>query len=79
MRTMIGLMPGPDKPPNLLPIAGRNVSVLIFSPRIVLATTNASAPARSAACATVTISPALGDSFTQTGFSVVARMSLTTS
>ena len=46
---MIGLMPGPDKPPNLLPIAGRNVSVLILSPNIVFATTSALAPARSAA------------------------------
>src|SRR5579883_3339824 len=79
MRTMIGLMPGPDKPPNLLPMAGRKVSVLIFRPKMVLATTSALAPARSAACATVTISPALGDSLTHTGLSVVARMSLTTS
>ncbi len=72
-------MPGPDKPPNLLPMAGRNVSVSILSPRMVLATTSASAPARSAACATVTMSPALGDSFTQMGLAVVARMSFITS
>ena len=49
MRTMIGLMPGPDKPPNLLPIAGRNVSVSIFNPKIVFATTSASAPPPSGA------------------------------
>src|SRR5262249_61295931 len=78
MRTMIGLIPGPDSPPNLLPIAGRNVSVLIFRPRIVFDTTSASAPARSAALATATTSPALGDNFTHIGFSVVARMILTT-
>src|SRR6516165_5431091 len=78
MRMMIGFMPGPDSPPNLLPIAGRNVSVLILSPRIVFDTTNASAPARSAALATATTSPALGDNFTHIGLSVVARMSFTT-
>ncbi len=71
-------MPGPDKPPNLLPIAGRNVSVLILSPRIVFATTSALAPARSAALATATTSPAFGDSLTQTDLSVVARISRTT-
>src|SRR5215831_1549568 len=78
MRTMIGLIPGQDSPPNLLPIAGRNVSVLIFRPRIVFDTTSASAPARSAALATATTSPALGDNFTHIGFSVVARINFTT-
>src|SRR6516162_1973366 len=78
MRTMIGLMPGPDSPPNLLPIAGRNVSVFILSPRIVFDTTSASAPARSAALATATTSPAFGDNFTHIGLLVVARMSFTT-
>src|SRR5689334_20216517 len=75
---MIGFIPGPDNPPNLLPIAGRKVSVLIFNPKIVFDTTSALAPARSAALATATTSPALGDNFTQTGLSVVARMSFTT-
>src|SRR5262249_61386844 len=78
MRTMIGLIPGPDIPPNLLQIAGRYVSVLIFRPRIVFDTTSASAPARSAALATATTSPALGDNFTHICLSVVARMSFTT-
>src|SRR5215472_15301369 len=75
---MIGLMPGPDNPPNLLPMAGRKVSVLIFSPRMVFDTTSALAPARSAALATATTSPALGDNFTHIGLSVVARISFTT-
>src|SRR5439155_788394 len=59
MRTMIGLMPGPERPPNLLPIEGRKVLTSILSPRIVFDTTSASAPAASAALAMATTSPAL--------------------
>ena len=75
----MGLMPGPDMPPNLLPMAGRKVSVSIFSPRMVLDTTKASAPAFSAALAMATMSPALGDSLAHSGFSVAARMPVSTS
>src|SRR5215831_12840645 len=78
MRTMIGFTPGPEMPPYLLPIAGRNVSVLILSPRMVLAMTSASAPAASAAFAIATTSPALGDSLHHTGFLVALRMRLIT-
>src|SRR5579871_482663 len=78
MRTMIGFTPGPEMPPYLLPIAGRNVSMLILSPRIVLAMTSASAPAASAAFAIATTSPALGDSLHHTGFVVALRMRLIT-
>src|SRR5580704_13396967 len=78
MRMMIGLTPGPEMPPYLLPIAGRNVSILIFSPRIVLDTTSASAPAAAAALAIATTSPALGESLHHTGFAVALRMRLIT-
>src|SRR5580700_6335164 len=74
MRTMMGLTPGPEMPPYLLPIAGRKVSMLILSPRMVLETTSASAPAASAALAIATTSPALGDSLHHTGLRVALRM-----
>src|SRR6266516_558225 len=51
MRTMIGLMAGPERPPNLLPIAGRKLLTSILRPRMVFYTTSASAPAASAALA----------------------------
>src|SRR3984893_14782480 len=70
MRTMMGFTPGPEMPPNLLRIAGRNVSMLILSPRMVLEMTSASAPAASAALAIATTSPAFGDSLHHTGLSV---------
>src|ERR671935_3272076 len=74
MRTMIGLMPGPERPPNLLPIEGRKVFTSILRPRIVFETTSASAPAASAALAMPTTSPALGESLHQIGLSVVVRV-----
>src|SRR5258708_35502436 len=73
MRTMIGLMPGPESPPNLLPIAGRKLLTSILRPRMVFDTTSASAPAASAALAMATTSPALGESLHQIGLSVVLR------
>src|SRR5258706_457757 len=63
---------------SLVPMAGRKVSMLIFRPRIVLETTSASAPPSSAARPMATTSPALGESFTQTGLLVAARISLVT-
>ena len=74
MRRMIGLSAGDTSPPNLLPSAGRKLSVRIFSDRNVLAMTRQSALASSAARAIDTISPALGDSLTQSGLLVLARM-----
>src|SRR5260221_178416 len=78
MRTMIGLMPGPESPPNLLPIAGRKLLTSILRPRMGFDTTSASAPAASAALAMATTSPALGESLHQIGLSVVLRMRLMT-
>jgi hypothetical protein len=52
------------------------LSVRIFSDRKVLAITSASAPASSAALAIDTMSPALGDSFTHSGFLVLARIAV---
>src|SRR5882672_2819135 len=78
MRMVIGLTPGPEMPPNLLPMAGRKVSMLIFNPRMVFETTSASAPADSAAIAMAVTSPALGESFTHTGLFVAPRMRLVT-
>src|SRR5260370_23721200 len=74
MRTMMGFTPGPEMPPYLLPIAGRKVSMLILSPRMVLAMTSASAPAVSAALAVATTAPAFGDSLPHKGFAVALRM-----
>src|SRR3954464_2239070 len=56
----------------------RRVSTSILRPRIVLDTVMASAPPRSAASATAVISPALGDSFAHSGFSVIERHAFTT-
>src|SRR5262249_23525575 len=78
MRTMIGLMPGPERPPNLLPIAGRKLLTSFLGPRMVFDTPSASAPAASAALAMATTSPALGESLHQIGLSVVLRMRLMT-
>ena len=71
-------MPGPDIPPNLLPIAGRKVSVLIFRPSSVFEMVSASAPAFSAALAIGSMSPALGESFAHSGLSVARRTRPTT-
>src|SRR5262249_60528531 len=78
MRMMIGLMPGPESPPNLLPIAGRKLLTSILRPRMVFDTTSPSAPAASAALAMATTSPALGESLHQIGLSVVFRMEVLT-
>src|SRR5918995_1899186 len=73
MRSRMGLMPGPDIPPYLLPMEGRKVSVLIFKPSRVFATVSASAPPFSAALAMDSISPALGESLAHMGLSVAGR------
>src|SRR5207245_10829188 len=76
MRTMIGLMPGPESPPNLLPIAGRNVLMSILRPRIVFDTTSASAPASSADLAMATTSQELGECLHKIGLFLVWRLRL---
>ena len=48
MRITMGFKAGETRPPNLLPNAGRKLSVLIFKLRKVLQSTRASAPASSA-------------------------------
>jgi hypothetical protein len=70
------LSAGDTSPPNLLPRAGRKLSVRILSDRKVLAITRQSAPAVSAAFAIETMSPALGESFTHSGFLVLARIAV---
>ena len=56
-----------------LPSRGLKVCRSIDIARIVLATTSASAPAASHACATSAMSPVFGVSFTQSGSAVAAR------
>src|SRR5438046_1324523 len=73
MRTMIGLMPGPERPPNLLPIAGRKVFTSILRPRSVFETTSASAPAASAGLPVPGTSAESGESLRPIGVSAVAR------
>src|SRR5437879_5777276 len=73
----MGLSAGETNPPNLLPSAGRKLSVRIFNDRNVFAITRQSAPASSAARAIETMSPALGESLTHSGLVVAARMAPT--
>src|ERR1700733_12714905 len=67
MRSAMGLIAGPDKPPVMLVSLGRRVSTSIDMPRKVFVKLNASAPASAASFAMVAIDVTLGDSFTING------------
>ena len=77
MRTTMGRIAGPDRPPVMLPSLGRWLSISTAMARKVLATTSASAPAASAARAISAMSVTLGDSFTQRGREVRRRIAAT--
>ena len=67
MRTAIGLMAGPERPPVPKEIRGFAVSGSIAMPTSVLMSDRMSAPASRAARADSTRSGALGESFTISG------------
>ena len=77
MRTTIGRIAGPDRPPVTLPSFGRWLSISTAMARKVLATTSASAPAASAARPISAMSVTLGDSFAQIGSDVRRRIAAT--
>src|SRR5271155_3244768 len=72
----MGRMAGPESPPVTLPSRGRPASTSIAMPRTVLITASASAPAASASRAIPAMSGTLGESFTISVLSVVARAKL---
>ena len=79
MRTAIGRIAGPLRPPTMLVSFGRRVSTSIAIARNVLTSEIASAPASSAARANDATSVTFGVSFGITGSRVTLRTALTTS
>ena len=79
MRTAIGLIAGPLRPPTTFEIFGLRVSTSITIARNVLTSDTASAPASSAARANDATSVTFGVSFGITGSDVTLRTALTTS
>ena len=79
MRTAIGRIAGPLRPPSTLVIFGRRVSTSIAIARNVLTSDTASAPASSAARANDATSVTFGVSFGMTGRCVAFFTALTTS
>ena len=79
MRTAIGRMAGPLRPPTTFESFGRRVSTSIAIARNVLTSDTASAPASSAARANDATSVTFGVSFGMIGSRVTLRTALTTS
>ncbi len=79
MRTAIGLIAGPLRPPVTLAMRGRRVSTSIASDRNVFTSDTASAPAASATCAICAMLVTLGDSFTISGRALSCRQRVTSS
>ena len=79
MRTAIGRIAGPLRPPTPFEIFGRRVSTSITIARKVLTSDTASAPASSAARANEATSVTFGVSFGMSGSRVTLRTALTTS
>src|SRR6266540_3987889 len=79
MRTAIGRMAGPLRPPTMFEIFGRRVSTSITIARNVFTSDTASAPASSAARANEATSVTFGVSFGMTGSRVTFRTALVTS
>src|ERR1700689_4656617 len=67
MRTAMGLIAGPERPPVLLAMRGRRLSTSIDSDKKVLTRESASAPAFSAQRAIWAMDVTLGESFTING------------
>ena len=79
IRTAIGRIAGPLRPPTMLEIFGRRDSTSMTIARNVLTSDTASAPASSAARANEATSVTLGVSLGMTGSLVTFRTALTTS
>ena len=79
MRTAMGRMAGPLRPPTTLDSRGRRVSTSMAIARNVLTSETASAPASSAATARAATSVTLGVSLGKIGSVVAARTARTTS
>ena len=79
MRTAIGRIAGPLRPPTTFEIFGRRVSTSMTIARNVLTSDTASAPASSAARANDATSVTFGVSFGMSGSRVTLRTALTTS
>ena len=79
MRTAIGRIAGPLRPPTTFESFGRRVSTSMTIARNVLTSETASAPASSAARANDATSVTFGVSFGMTGSRVTLRTALTTS
>src|SRR5947199_9148328 len=73
MRSAIGLMAGPERPPKIVAILGRRVRASIAIPVMVLMIDRASAPLSAHAFASATMSEVLGVSLIQSGFLIAAR------
>ena len=78
MRTAIGLIAGPLRPPKMFDSSGRRVSTSIAIARKVFTKETASAPASSAAFAILAISVTLGLSLGKIGSLVALRTARTT-
>ena len=74
----MGLMAGPDKPPEVLPRTGRRLCASMAMPMTVLITARASLPASTHRRAFSAMSVWFGDSLAISGLSVARRQASTT-
>ena len=79
MRSAIGLMAGPDRPPKMVAIFGFRVRASMAIPVIVLMMERPSAPPSAQALASETMSEVLGVSLIQSGFLITSRQARTRS